>query len=101
MFGFALWDARRQRLIVGRDRLGIKPIYLYRDARRLAFASEAKALIGLPGISAEIDSSALHPYLHLGCVGARLSLFRAISQLPPPCALPVDAGPFEERSSCR
>ena len=97
MFGFALWDARRRRLIVGRDRLGIKPIYLYRDARRLAFASEAKALIGLPGISAEIDSSALHSYLNLGYVAAPLSMFRGISKLPPASMLSVEGGRVEER----
>jgi len=82
MFGFALWDARRRRLIVGRDRLGIKPIYLFRDARRLAFASEAKALLALPGISAEIDPAALRSYLNLGYVAAPLSIFRAIHTNP-------------------
>jgi len=97
MFGFALWDARRRRLIVGRDRLGIKPIYLYRDARRLAFASEAKALLKLPGISAEIDPSALHSYLNLGYVAAPLSIFRGISKLPPASMLIVEGGRVEER----
>jgi asparagine synthase (glutamine-hydrolysing) len=97
MFGFALWDAHRRRLIVGRDRLGIKPIYLYRDARRLAFASEAKALLKLPGISAEIDPSALHSYLNLGYVAAPLSIFRGISKLPPASMLIVEGGRVEER----
>jgi len=97
MFGFALWDARRQRLIVGRDRLGIKPIYLYRDARRLAFASEAKALLALPGVSAEIDPPALHSYLNLGYVAAPLSIFRGIGKLPPASMLSVEDGRVEER----
>jgi len=66
MFGFALWDARRRRLLIGRDRLGIKPLYIYRDARRIAFASEAKALLALPGVQAAIEPSALHGYLNLG-----------------------------------
>ena len=97
MFGFALWDASRRRLIVGRDRLGIKPIYFYRDARRLAFASEAKALLGLPGISAEIDPAALHSYLNLGYVAAPLSIFRGISKLPPASMLIIEGGRVEER----
>jgi asparagine synthase (glutamine-hydrolysing) len=97
MFAFALWDARRQRLIVGRDRLGIKPIYVYRDGRRLAFASEAKALLTLPGISAEIDPAALHCYLNLGYVAAPLSLFRGIGKLPPASMLFVESGRVEER----
>jgi asparagine synthase (glutamine-hydrolysing) len=97
MFGFALWDAHRRRLIVGRDRLGVKPIYLYRDARRLAFASEAKALLTLPGISAEIDPSALHSYLNLGYVAAPQSIFRGISKLPPASMLIIEGGRVEER----
>jgi asparagine synthase (glutamine-hydrolysing) len=97
MFAFALWDARRQRLIVGRDRLGIKPIYLYRDARRLAFASEAKALLTLPGVSAELDPDALHSYLNLGYVAAPQSIFRGICKLPPASILFVNGGGVEER----
>ncbi len=97
MFAFALWDARRRRLIVGRDRLGIKPVYLFRDARRFAFASEAKALLKLPGISAEIDPAALHSYLNLGYVAAPLSIFRGISKLPPASMVVIEDGRIEER----
>lgn len=97
MFAFALWDARRERLIVGRDRLGVKPIYVYRDARRFAFASEAKALLALPGVSAEIDSVALHSYLNLGYVAAPQSIFRGISKLPPASMLFVKGKGVEER----
>jgi asparagine synthase (glutamine-hydrolysing) len=97
MFAFALWDARGRRLIIGRDRLGVKPVYLYRDARRLAFASEAKALLTLPGVSAEIDSAALHSYLNLGYVPAPLSIFRGIGKLPPASVLIVEGARVEER----
>jgi asparagine synthase (glutamine-hydrolysing) len=97
MFGFALWDARRRRLTVGRDPLGIKPIYVYRDAHRLAFASEAKALLALPGVSAAIEPSALHSYLSLGYVAAPQSMFRGIAKLPPASVLSVEGGRVEER----
>jgi asparagine synthase (glutamine-hydrolysing) len=97
MFAFALWDARRERLVVGRDRLGVKPIYVYRDARRFAFASEAKTLLALPGVSAEIDPVALHSYLNLGYVAAPQSIFRGISKLPPASMLFVKGGGVEER----
>jgi len=96
MFAFALWDERRRRLVVGRDRLGIKPIYIYRDARRLAFASEAKALLTLPGIPTEIDPAALHSYLNLGYVAAPLSIFRGIGKLPPASMLIVESGRVDE-----
>ncbi|HTT13502.1 MAG TPA: asparagine synthase (glutamine-hydrolyzing) [Burkholderiaceae bacterium] len=82
MFGFALWDARAQTLLVGRDRLGIKPIYYANDGRRVAFASEAKALLELPGLTAEIDPAALASYLELGYVPAPLCMLRGIRKLP-------------------
>jgi asparagine synthase (glutamine-hydrolysing) len=97
MYGFALWDARRRRLLIGRDRLGVKPIYVYRDARRLAFASEAKALLALPGIRAAIDPAALHSYLNLGYVAAPHSIFRGIAKLPPASVIAVEGGRIEER----
>jgi hypothetical protein len=96
MFGFALWDARRARLVIGRDRLGIKPVYLYRDARRLAFASEAKALLALPGVQTAIEPSALHGYLSLGYVPAPASLFKGITKLAPATLLAIERGRIEQ-----
>jgi len=97
MFGFALWDARRRRLLLGRDRLGIKPLYLYRDARRIAFASEAKALLTLPGVSAQLNYEGLHSYLSLGYVAAPQSLFAGISKVPPATLLAIEDGRLDER----
>lgn len=90
MYGFALWDARRRRLVLGRDRLGIKPIYVFRDGRRLAFASEAKALLALPGVAAHIDASALRSYLNLGYVASPDSIFRGIEKLAPATLLSIE-----------
>jgi asparagine synthase (glutamine-hydrolysing) len=82
MFGFALWDVRRKRLLIGRDRVGIKPIYYREHGGRLAFASEAKAILALPDASAEIDPLALYEYLALGYTPAPFSILRGIKKLP-------------------
>src|SRR6266487_1715651 len=63
MFAFALWDARRRRLLIGRDRLGVKPLYVVQDNRRIAFSTEAKALLALPGMRAELNTAAVPGYL--------------------------------------
>src|SRR6186997_1846005 len=65
MFAFAIWDRRRKRLLVARDRLGIKPLYLYQCDRFLAFASEIKALLEVPGVSRSVNPDALESYLTL------------------------------------
>jgi asparagine synthase (glutamine-hydrolysing) len=82
MFGFALWDSRRRRLLVGRDRLGIKPIYYRVDDARLIFASELKAILRAPGVEAELDPEALDHYLALGYTPAPYSILRGIRKLP-------------------
>jgi asparagine synthase (glutamine-hydrolysing) len=92
MFAFALWDGRRQRLLLGRDRLGIKPLYLVHAAQYLAFATEAKALLALPGVSARLNHSALSSYLHLGYVAAPQCLLEGLHKLPPATLLAVEGG---------
>ncbi|MCH7344162.1 asparagine synthase (glutamine-hydrolyzing) [Pelomonas sp. CA6] len=96
MFDFALWDARRRRLLIGRDRIGVKPLYVLQDGRMLAFATEAKALLGLPGVRAELDMSQLPAYLQLGYVAAPGSLFKGIRKLPPATLLAVEDGQVRE-----
>ncbi len=96
MFAFALWDARRRRLLIGRDRLGIKPIYVMQDAQRLAFSTEAKALLSLPGVKTELDRSALADYLHLGYVAAPHCMFKGLRKLPPATMLAVEDGQVRE-----
>ncbi len=97
MFGFALWDAERKRLLVGRDRLGIKPIYTWSDGARFAFASEAKALLALPWISAELNEDALAGYLHLGYVVSPQTIFKGLRKLAPATIVTVADGRVGER----
>ena len=96
MFDFGLWDARRRRLLIGRDRLGVKPLYVLRDAARLAFASEAKALLALPGVKAELDPAVLPSYLQLGYVAAPSCIFKGLRKLPPATLLAVEGGEVRE-----
>ena len=91
MYGFAIWDAPRRRLLVARDRLGIKPLYYYNDGQRLIFASEAKAILEA-GVTPEVDPEALHQYLALGYVPAPRSLFAGIHKLPVASMLIVEDG---------
>jgi len=81
MFGLALWDRRRRRLLVARDAIGIKPIYYRLADRELMFASEAKALLAVPGVSARLDPGALAQYLSVGYVCAPNAMFDACASL--------------------
>jgi len=63
MFAFALWDKRRARLLLARDRLGIKPLYYYRGGEFFAFASEIRALLVLPTIQPRLNRGAPHDYV--------------------------------------
>ncbi|MBI2571202.1 MAG: asparagine synthase (glutamine-hydrolyzing) [Candidatus Schekmanbacteria bacterium] len=83
MFAIALWDRRRESLLLCRDRLGIKPLYFFHDGGRLAFASELKALLELPGMAREIDPEALELYLSLRYVPGPLTMLKGIFKLEP------------------
>ena len=92
MFGLALWDRRRRRLIVARDAIGIKPIYYRLDARELIFASEAKAMLAVPGVVARLDPGALAQYLSVGYVCAPNAIFEGMRKLEPGTALIAEGG---------
>ncbi|MCV2368734.1 asparagine synthase (glutamine-hydrolyzing) [Roseateles oligotrophus] len=96
MFDFALWDARRRRLLIGRDRVGVKPLYVMQDGQRLAFATEAKALLALPGVTAALDPTVVASYLQLGYVAAPGCIFKGIRKLPPATLLAVENGKIRE-----
>jgi len=83
MFAVAIWDARERRLLLARDRFGIKPLY-YRVAEgTLSFASELKALIEQPGFSREIDPRAVAAFLAFNSIPAPLTIFAEARKLPP------------------
>lgn len=87
MFGLALWDAPRKRLVLARDRLGQKPLYYHVDGARLSFASEVKALLQLPHVQAGIDLAGLQDHLAIGYAVAPRTIFRGIFKLPPASCL--------------
>ncbi len=92
MFGLALWDRRRRRLVVARDALGIKPLYYTELPGQFAFASEAKALLVLPQLRVRLDPGALAQYFGVGYVCAPASLFEGVRKLLPGEALVVENG---------
>ncbi len=81
MFGFVLFDQAKGRLILARDRLGIKPLYYAWDGQRLAFASEIKPILQCPWISRDPDWSAISKYLHLLYVPSPKTGFEGIEKL--------------------
>ena len=95
MFAFALWDGRRQRLVLARDRFGEKPLYYARLSRTLLFASEPKALLMHPRVSRELDWTALARYLTYDYVPAPHAIFRAVRKLPPAHWMAVGVGGAE------
>ncbi len=92
MYGFALWDARRKRLLIGRDRLGIKPVYYWQYAGGFAFSSEIKAFTALPGFAAAVDRDALDDYLAIGYAVAPRTIFKGVLKLPPASLLVAENG---------
>ena len=97
MFAFALWDARARRLLLARDRAGIKPLYYSLAENRLIFGSELKALLAHPSISRSLDLEALSHYLSLEYVPAPKSIIRGVSKLRPGHSLEVVDGRIAER----
>jgi asparagine synthase (glutamine-hydrolysing) len=83
MFAIAIWDARERRLLLARDRFGIKPLYYRLRDGALSFASELKALLEQPGFSREIDPRAVAAFLAFNSIPAPLTIFAEARKLPP------------------
>ncbi len=82
MFAFAVWDQKQRRLLLARDRVGIKPLYYRNDGGRLVFGSEVKALLEAPGVPRRINLEALQDYLTYLWVPGPKSMFEGIFKLP-------------------
>ena len=83
MFAYVIWDPARKELFCVRDRLGIKPFYYYFDGQVFAFASEIKALLEHPSISARMEEGALNEVLAFGYASGEQTLYRGIRKLMP------------------
>jgi asparagine synthase (glutamine-hydrolysing) len=96
MFAFCIWDTRRQRALLVRDRLGKKPLFYTQAARGLLFGSELKALLCHPDTSREIDGEALNTYLALNYTLAPRTMLRGVRQLLPGHRLVYHDGQLSE-----
>ncbi|MEP6714559.1 MAG: asparagine synthase (glutamine-hydrolyzing) [Terriglobia bacterium] len=82
MFALALWSQRDKRLVLARDRMGIKPLYIRHLGRDIVFGSELKALFAHPRVTRRLDNAALQDYLSLGFVPSPRTLVEGIEKLP-------------------
>ena len=83
MFAFALWDERKETLILARDRVGKKPLYYYLDDEKLVFASEIKSILCHGKLDLSIDEEAVSDYVSLGYIPAPKSIYRRIRKVLP------------------
>ncbi len=91
MFAFAIWDLRRKRLFLARDRSGKKPLYLYDDGRRFLFSSEIKAILRHPAVSREPNFDALPFYLTYGYFPQPLTAYKNVTSLAPASWVVIDS----------
>ena len=95
MFAFALWDAKRERLLLARDRLGVKPLYYALPDHgdiHIAFASELKSVLEVPGVSRELDLESLASYLAYLYIPHPQTAVRGARRLPPAHLLVAEGG---------
>src|SRR5713101_3477337 len=97
MFAFALWDDRRQRLLIARDRLGKKPLHYALHRGKLYFASEIKSILAVAPELAEVNRAALMQYMYLGYVPDPATAFLGIHKLPPGHLLEFERGKISVR----
>src|SRR5260370_22647775 len=83
MFAIALWDSRKRRLLLARDRVGKKPLYFAADGQRIVFGSELKALLAAGNLSRQVDPEALSDYFSFGYIPAPKTIYRAVRKLLP------------------
>lgn len=98
MFAIALWDRARRRLVLARDRLGIKPLFVSERPGALAFGSEVKALLQDPSLPRELDADALDAFLAQNYVAAPQTLLRSVRQLEPGELAVYEGGELRRRS---
>ncbi|MFH0729394.1 MAG: asparagine synthase (glutamine-hydrolyzing) [Pseudomonadota bacterium] len=82
MFAIALWDENRQQMVVARDRVGKKPLYYLKTKDLFVFGSEIKAILEMPGVSREMDLTALSDYFSLLYMPSPKTIFKSIRKLP-------------------
>ena len=83
MFAFGIWDGRERKLVLGRDRLGIKPLYLHESGSQFLFASELKTLLASGLVPRQLDPAGLRAFLQLGHIPPPWSAIRGVTPLAP------------------
>lgn len=83
MFGFALWDEKKQQLLLARDHAGIKPLFYYQLGKKIIFGSEIKTILSILPHTPPVNNDALFLYSYLGYVPTPLTIYENIFQLPP------------------
>ncbi len=91
-WAFAIWDSRKERLFLSRDRLGVRPLYYTRKDNYFLFASEIKAILAYPGITPEIDMIGIDQLFTIWCTIPPRTVFKGIEELPPASCLTVEEG---------
>ncbi len=94
MFAFALWDSRRRALLIARDRMGEKPLFLHATHRRLVFSSELGSLVGSGAVPFDLDQHAISLYYHYGYVPEPASPVRGVTKLPAAHTLDIAVDPW-------
>jgi asparagine synthase (glutamine-hydrolysing) len=95
MFAFAIWDYKKRRLLLARDRLGEKPLYLVETPNGVVFASELKALLAQGIVPFALDASAVNAYFHFSYVPEPMCAVKGVRKLPAGHVLSIDVDPWQ------
>ncbi len=97
MFAFAIWEDKAKRLLLARDRLGVKPLYYIDLGSSLIFASEIKPLLAFPGVQRQLNESKIAEYLAFRSVAGEETFFKGIMQLPPGHVMILEPNAYSPR----